>query len=148
MKEFLAHVLEQQSQKSHSDDQIAAIRYHVSNPHIMTLDHRKEYFMCVYKEDINSFSIDPTDCGLLQYGERLDISLLHLNGGIIFEPLSERYMEINHINRAFIEPDIICFGRLFALIKNCVNMNNLRIEIMFDEVSALYLYYIICWFPL
>jgi hypothetical protein len=121
MKEFLAHVLEQQSQNSHADDQIAAIRYHVSNPHIMTLDHRKEYFMCVYKEDINSFSIDPTDCGLLQYGERLDISLLHLNGGM-YGSLSDKYVIIFAIC-----PLNDLLDRLFSLIEDCVEINNVRI---------------------
>jgi hypothetical protein len=120
MKEFLAHVLEQQSQKSHSDDQTAAIQYHGSNPHIMTLDHRKEYFMCVYKEDINSFSIDPTDCGLLQYGERLDISLLHLNGGM-YGTLAERYVEkqLNVHHMMLVSLLVMCDCCWLACLTDC-----------------------------
>ena len=75
------------------DDQVAATMFHLSKPHILSLDIDNEYFQCVYKEDIFSFKIDYSNCGLIQNGKSTNVGLLHFNGGM-YTALFERYSKV------------------------------------------------------
>ena len=68
--------------KSHSDDQIATIMYHVTKPHLLQMDRYHEIFLCTYKENVDAFAIANDDCSLLYNGKRYPVALLHLNSGM------------------------------------------------------------------
>jgi hypothetical protein len=82
MRNFLRESL-RHMKSTHDDDQLSVMEYLFQNPHIVSVDHSNQIFLCLYKFLSRELSFNSTLGELIIRQQRSKIGLLHFNSGMV-----------------------------------------------------------------
>ena len=68
---------------THGDDQLAVMEYLFNHPHLISVDHTNQIFLCLYKFLASDLFLNSTTGELSIHQKRSQIGLLHFNSGMV-----------------------------------------------------------------